>query len=186
MFFLSKKKYKLLLKKKRKSFQIFYKGGSSFFFKGFLGIMEYSFNFKNFKIFLEKKKTFFKIKSFFFFSKNLYSFKKTLQLIFIGCSFGWYSGLEFSGRGFSIYCNKNFLKFNIGYSHGIALIQPSELTIVNSKSSKNKIFLHSFNFFLLRNFSFKIRSLRTVDSYKGRGIKYDGEILNLKVGKRGI
>ena len=76
MFFLSKKKYKLLLKKKRKSFQIFYKGGSSFFFKGFLGIMKYSFNFKNFKIFLEKKIFYLKLNHFFFFLKIYIHLKK--------------------------------------------------------------------------------------------------------------
>ena len=189
-----KKKRILLLKKKRYSFQIFLKN-SSLIFKGFLGSFILSGvyelrlllfkNLNNNNCMASVNKSLL-IKKIFFFCKNLYSLKKIFHYIFLGCSFGWFFSLEFSGRGFFFRCKKNYLIINLGLSHAVGLLQPKLLKVYINKKYKNKVTLYSINFFKIRNFIFKIRSLKKVDTYKGRGTKCENEVLKLKIGKRGI
>lgn len=177
------KKRLLLSKKKLKSFNIFFEN-SFFIFNGFLGKIKYKFSKKILKVVLKKKNNSFLLKKLFFFSKSLYFFQKILNFIFVGCCFGWFLTLEFSGRGYSFICNQKSVKINLGFSHGIGVLQSKNISLVTNKSLKNKIFVHSIDFFFLKNFSFKLRSLRPLDSYKGRGLKYENELVKLKVGKR--
>ena len=180
-----KKSYLLLRKKKHKSFNIFFKSPFFFIFKGFLGECFFKISKKFIKVCLKKiKSKLFLVQKVIFFSKNLYSFEKFLRNVFLGSSFGWFCTLEFSGRGYFINCNKNSVKINLGFSHGIGVLQKKSLTIISKKSFRNKIILHSNNFFILKNFSYKMKFLRPLDCYKGRGVKFFNENIKLKVGKR--
>ena len=177
---------KLILKKKKyKSFSIFFKTPFFFIFKGFLLDLKFKVSKKNLGVLLKKVncKAFLVLKIIFF-CRSLYSFKKFIRMLFLGCSFGWFNILEFSGRGYFINCNKNTIKINLGFSHGIGILQSYKLTFISKKSLRNKVILYSGDLFFLRNISFKVRSLRPVDSYKGRGVKYLEEKIKLKVGKR--
>lgn len=75
------------------------------------------------------------------------------------------------------------LAFSLGFSHYIKYLLPDGITIEIDKKSGQEIILHSFDKELLGLVASQIRSLRPPEPYKGKGIKYDGEIIHRKAGK---
>ena len=77
--------------------------------------------------------------------------------------------------------HSNLVELKLGFSHTITLSIPNEikLTII-----KNTLVLESADQILLGNFSATIKSFKTPDSYKGKGICYKNEVLLLKAVKK--
>ena len=102
-----------------------------------------------------------------------------------GVTEGYTKTLELVGVGYKASHQENLLDLSLGYSHNIIVEIPKELTIVTAqeKGKNPKITLSSIDKQLLGQVAAKIRSLRKPEPYKGKGVKFEGEILRRKAGK---
>ena len=103
----------------------------------------------------------------------------------VGVSTGYKKELELVGVGYRATNNGNTIEFALGYTHPIIMVLPSEIK-VETKSERNKnplIILESCDKQLLGQVCAKIRSFRKPEPYKGKGIKFVGEVIRRKSGK---
>jgi large subunit ribosomal protein L6 len=103
----------------------------------------------------------------------------------VGVSEGYKKELELVGVGYKATNNGNIIDMSLGYSHNIYLIVPSELK-VETKMEKGKnpiITLQGTDKQLIGLVASKIKSLRKSEPYKGKGIKFVGEVIRRKAGK---
>ena len=94
--------------------------------------------------------------------------------------------MELVGVGYRAQATGQVLELSLGYSHAIYIKLPAEVS-VETKSERNKnplIILESQDKQLLGQVCAKIRSLRKPEPYKGKGIKFVGEIIRRKSGKK--
>ena len=102
-----------------------------------------------------------------------------------GVTEGFERKLELIGVGFKASNSGNLLDLALGYSHNIIVEIPSELKISTSqeKGQNPTITLSGIDKQLLGQVAAKIRSLRKPEPYKGKGVRYMGEIVRKKAGK---
>ncbi|MDY3857721.1 MAG: 50S ribosomal protein L6 [Muribaculaceae bacterium] len=103
----------------------------------------------------------------------------------VGVSTGYRKEMELVGVGYRATATGQVLELALGYSHAIYIKLPAEVK-VEAKSERNKnplIILESDDKQLLGQVCAKIRSLRKPEPYKGKGIKFVGEIIRRKSGK---
>lgn len=102
-----------------------------------------------------------------------------------GVSNGYKIKLELVGVGYKASAQENVLELSLGYSHSIFLAIPSEIKIVaaQEKGSNPIITLEGNDKQLIGQVAAKIRSLRKVEPYKGKGIRFVGEQIRRKAGK---
>jgi large subunit ribosomal protein L6 len=100
----------------------------------------------------------------------------------IGVSKGFEKRLEMTGVGYRAAFNDGRLVLFLGYSHDIIYAIPKEVQVVMEKPTV--ILLKSCDKQLLGQVAAEIRSLRPPEPYKGKGIKYEGERIVRKVGKK--
>lgn len=103
----------------------------------------------------------------------------------VGVSEGYRKEMELVGVGYRATATGQVLELALGYSHAIYIKLPPEVK-VEAKSERNKnplIILESDDKQLLGQVCAKIRSLRKPEPYKGKGIKFVGEIIRRKSGK---
>jgi len=102
-----------------------------------------------------------------------------------GVSKGWTKELELVGVGYRASNQGQVLDLAIGYSHTVVMLIAPEVKIeAISQKGKNPIVkLTSHDKQLVGQVAAKIRSLRKPEPYKGKGIKFVGEILRRKAGK---
>jgi large subunit ribosomal protein L6 len=102
-----------------------------------------------------------------------------------GVSAGWTKQLELVGVGYRASNQGNKLDLAVGYSHNIVLdIAPEVIVETVSDKGKNPIVkLTSHDKQLVGQVAAKIRSFRKPEPYKGKGIKFVGEIIRRKAGK---
>jgi large subunit ribosomal protein L6 len=102
-----------------------------------------------------------------------------------GVSKGFEIKLELVGVGYRAENQGQVLDLVLGYSHHIYLQLPSEITVeaVTDKRSNPIVTLKSYDKQLLGQVAAKIRSFRMPEPYKGKGIKFVGEIIRRKAGK---
>ena len=104
----------------------------------------------------------------------------------VGVSTGFKKELEIVGVGYrATNKGKDVLELALGYSHVIYMKMPPEVT-VEAKTERNKnplITLESADKQLLGQICAKIRSFRKPEPYKGKGVKFVGEVIRRKSGK---
>ncbi len=102
-----------------------------------------------------------------------------------GVTEGYVKKLELVGVGFKAANQGNILDLALGYSHNIVFEIPKELKVATSqeKGQNPIITLESVDKQLLGQVCAKIRSLRKPEPYKGKGVKFVGEVLRRKAGK---
>ena len=103
----------------------------------------------------------------------------------VGVSEGYKKEMELVGVGYRANATGQVLDLALGFSHAIYIKLPSEIK-VEAKSERNKnplIILESADKQLLGQVCAKIRSLRKPEPYKGKGIKFVGEVIRRKSGK---
>ena len=102
-----------------------------------------------------------------------------------GVSKGWTKDLELVGVGYRASNQGQKLDLALGFSHNIVLELAPEVKIEKvSEKGKNPIIkLSSFDKQLVGQIAAKIRSFRAPEPYKGKGVKFVGEILRRKAGK---
>ncbi len=102
-----------------------------------------------------------------------------------GVTEGYTKKLELVGVGYKASNQGNLLDLSLGYSHNIVVEIPKELSVATlQEKGKNPIItLESIDKQLLGAVAAKIRSLRKPEPYKGKGVKFVGEVLRRKAGK---
>ncbi len=102
-----------------------------------------------------------------------------------GVSDGYKKQLELIGVGFKASNQGNLLDLALGYSHNIIFEVPKELKVATAqeKGDNPKIILEGSDKQLIGQVAAKIRGLRKPEPYKGKGIRYTGEIVRKKAGK---
>lgn len=102
-----------------------------------------------------------------------------------GVTEGFVKKLELVGVGYKASNQGNLLDLSLGYSHNIVFEIPKELKVGTAQEKgKNPIItLESIDKQLIGQVAAKIRSLRKPEPYKGKGVKFEGEVLRRKAGK---
>jgi len=102
-----------------------------------------------------------------------------------GVSEGFKLNLEIIGVGYKAAVTNNVLELQLGYSHNVYVAVPTEIkvTAVTEKGQNPKVYLEGSDKQLLGDVAAKIRSLRKVEPYKGKGIRFVGEEVRRKAGK---
>lgn len=103
----------------------------------------------------------------------------------VGVSKGWTKDLELVGVGYRASNQGQKLDLALGFSHNIVLNLAPEVKVETiSEKGKNPIIkLSSFDKQLVGQVAAKIRSFRAPEPYKGKGVKFVGEVLRRKAGK---
>lgn len=112
-------------------------------------------------------------------------YRALINNMVIGASEGFKKTLDVVGVGFRASNQGQLLELSIGFSHPIYVLLPNEIALstVSEKGQPPRIMLESTDKQLLGQVAAKIRSLRKPEPYKGKGIKYMGEVLRKKAGK---
>lgn len=102
-----------------------------------------------------------------------------------GVTEGYNKQLELVGVGYKASNQGNILDLALGYSHNIIFEVPKELKVSTSqeKGQNPMINFESIDKQLIGQVCAKIRSLRKPEPYKGKGVKFAGEVLRRKAGK---
>jgi len=102
-----------------------------------------------------------------------------------GVTEGYSKKLELIGVGFKAANQGNILDLTLGYSHNIIVEIPKELKVatIQEKGQNPTITLEGIDKQLLGQVAAKLRSLRKPEPYKGKGVRYVGEVVRKKAGK---
>ena len=112
-------------------------------------------------------------------------YRALINNMVVGVSTGFKKELEIVGVGYKAESKGQVLELSLGYSHAIYMVMPAEVK-VEAKSERNKnplITLESCDKQLLGQICAKIRSFRKPEPYKGKGVKFVGEVIRRKSGK---
>jgi len=112
-------------------------------------------------------------------------YRSLINNMVIGVSDGYKKDLELVGVGFKASNQGQVLELNLGYSHSIFFSLPNEVSLkTETAKGKNPIItLESIDKELIGQIAAKIRSLRKVEPYKGKGVRFVGEQVRRKAGK---
>ena len=100
-----------------------------------------------------------------------------------GVTEGFERKLEIQGIGYRVQQAGRNLTFALGYSHPIVFALPEGVTAEVEKQTG--ITLRGVDKYLVGQTAAQLRALRPPDSYKGKGVRYAGEVVRKKVGKTG-
>ena len=102
-----------------------------------------------------------------------------------GVSDGFKIEMDLVGVGYKASNTGNVLDLSLGYSHSVVFSIPDEVKVatVTEKGKNPTIILEGFDKQLIGQVAAKIRSLRKVEPYKGKGIRFVGEVIRRKAGK---
>ena len=112
-------------------------------------------------------------------------YRALIHNMVVGVSEGYKKTLELVGVGYRVENQGNLIQFALGYTHPIYLMLPPEVK-VETKSERNQnplVILESVDKQLIGQICAKIRSFRKPEPYKGKGVKFQGEIIRRKAGK---
>ena len=99
-----------------------------------------------------------------------------------GVSKGFSKTLEVVGVGFKVAVKGNIIDLSVGYSHPVLLELPKGL---EAKAEGTKLTISGIDKELVGEFAARVRRVREPEPYKGKGIKYENEIIRRKAGKSG-
>lgn len=112
-------------------------------------------------------------------------YRSLIQNMVTGVSEGYKKTLELIGVGYRVSNQGQVLEFALGYTHNIFMSLPPEIKI-ETKSERNQnplVILESADKQLIGQVCAKIRSFRKPEPYKGKGVRFQGEIVRRKAGK---
>ncbi len=107
-------------------------------------------------------------------------YRSLISNMIAGVTLGFTKILEINGVGFKAEVKGKTIVLNLGYSHAIELDIPSGLEV---KVEKNVVTITGIDKQLVGQFAAVIRSKREPEPYKGKGIKYQDEVIRRKAGK---
>ncbi|MGB3182277.1 MAG: 50S ribosomal protein L6 [Cyclobacteriaceae bacterium] len=112
-------------------------------------------------------------------------YRSLINNMVIGVNEGYKKELELVGVGYKASAQGNVLELNLGYSHSIFFEVPEEIKVsAETPKGKNPIVtLEGIDKQLVGQVAAKLKSLRKVEPYKGKGIRFLGEQVRRKAGK---
>ncbi|ASN21144.1 50S ribosomal protein L6 [Paenarthrobacter sp. CCNWLY172] len=117
-------------------------------------------------------------------SRSLHGLTRTLIANMIqGVTEGYEKKLEIVGTGYRVQAKGSDLEFALGYSHPVNVSAPEGITFV--VEGPTKLSVSGINKQQVGEVAANIRKLRKPDPYKGKGVRYAGEVIRRKVGKAG-
>ncbi|AZU00207.1 MULTISPECIES: 50S ribosomal protein L6 [Brevibacterium] len=117
-------------------------------------------------------------------SRSLHGLSRTLiNNMIVGVTDGYSKALEIVGTGYRVLAKGSNLEFALGYSHPIVVEPPEGISF--SVDGQTKVAVHGIDKQLVGETAANIRKLRKPEPYKGKGVRYAGEIVRRKVGKAG-
>ena len=112
-------------------------------------------------------------------------YRSLINNMVIGVSEGYKKTLELVGVGYRASNNGQVLELSLGYTHAIYLGLAPEIKVqtISERNQNPLIVLESCDKQLLGQVCAKIRSFRKPEPYKGKGVKFQGEVVRRKAGK---
>ena len=117
-------------------------------------------------------------------SRSLHGLTRTLiSNNIVGVTQGYTKGLEVVGTGYRVQAKGNSLEFALGYSHSITVDPPAGISF--EVEGNNKLTVRGIDKQAVGEVAANIRKLRKPEPYKGKGVRYAGEVVRRKAGKSG-
>ena len=117
-------------------------------------------------------------------SRSLHGLSRTLiNNMIVGVTEGYSKALEIVGTGYRVQAKGSNLEFALGYSHPITVEPPAGITF--AVEGQNKVTVSGIDKQQVGEVAANIRKLRKPEPYKGKGVRYAGEVVRRKVGKAG-
>lgn len=117
-------------------------------------------------------------------ARQLHGLSRTLVANMVqGVSEGFQRRLEIQGIGYRAQVQGRNLTLTVGYSHPVQIAPPEGIQL--AVESNTNVIVSGFDKELVGNIAAKIRDVRPPEPYKGKGIRYAGEVVRRKAGKAG-
>ena len=117
-------------------------------------------------------------------SRALHGLSRTLVANMVtGVTAGYSKTLEIVGTGYRVQARGADLEFSLGYSHPISVPAPDGITF--EVQAPTRFVVHGIDKQQVGEVAANIRKLRKPEPYKGKGVRYQGEVVRRKVGKAG-
>ena len=117
-------------------------------------------------------------------SKAFHGLTRTLvNNLVVGVTAGYEKKLEIHGVGYRVALKGGTLEFSLGYSHPVVVPAPEGITF--AVDTPTRFSVSGIDKQLVGETAANIRKLRKPDPYKGKGVRYAGEVIRRKVGKTG-
>ena len=115
-------------------------------------------------------------------AKSLHGLSRTLlENMVMGVTQGWNKGLELVGVGYRAALEDTTLVLNVGFSHQVKVVPPVGITF--EVPDNTKVNVKGVDKQLVGETAAQIRRVRPPEPYKGKGIRYIGEVVRRKAGK---
>ncbi|MEI8056100.1 MAG: 50S ribosomal protein L6 [Actinomycetes bacterium] len=117
-------------------------------------------------------------------SRSLHGLTRTLvSNMVVGVTDGYQKNLEISGTGYRVALKDDTLEFALGFSHPVIIPAPAGITF--AVETPTKFSVAGIDKQQVGEVAAKLRKLRKPDPYKGKGVRYAGEVIRRKAGKAG-
>lgn len=117
-------------------------------------------------------------------SRSLHGLTRTLiSNQILGVTEGYSKGLEVVGTGYRVAAKGSSIEFALGYSHSITVDPPAGISF--EVEGNNKLTVKGIDKQAVGEVAANIRKLRKPEPYKGKGVRYAGEVVRRKAGKSG-
>ena len=117
-------------------------------------------------------------------SKSLHGLSRTLIANMVtGVTTGYSKTLEIVGTGYRVTAKGNDLEFALGFSHPVPVPAPDGITF--RVETPTRFVVEGIDKQKVGEVAANIRKLRKPDPYKGKGVRYQGEVIRRKAGKAG-
>ncbi|WP_232663765.1 50S ribosomal protein L6 [Pseudonocardia sp. TRM90224] len=117
-------------------------------------------------------------------NKAMHGLSRTLvNNLVIGVTAGYEKKLEIVGVGYRVALKGSALEFSLGFSHPVVIQPPEGITF--AVESPIKFSVSGIDKQLVGETAANIRKIRKPEPYKGKGVRYAGEVVRRKVGKTG-
>ena len=117
-------------------------------------------------------------------SRALHGLSRSLvNNLVVGVTAGYEKRMEIHGVGYRVVLKGSTLEFALGYSHPISVTAPEGITFAVENPTRFSV--AGIDKQLVGEIAANIRKLRKPDPYKGKGVRYAGEVIRRKVGKTG-
>ena len=111
-------------------------------------------------------------------------YRSLIKDMVIGVTTGFTKSLIITGVGFRAEVKGKELTMNLGYSNDFIVLIPDGLTV--TADANGKVSVSGISKQMVGEFCAQLRSLRKPEPYKGKGIRYETEVIRRKVGKTGV
>ena len=117
-------------------------------------------------------------------NRSLHGLTRTLiNNMVVGVSQGYRKNLEISGVGYRAQMDGKNLVLNVGYSHPVRMTAPDG--VAYAMEGQTKVSVEGIDKQMVGEEAARIRKVRPPEPYKGKGIRYEGEVVRRKAGKAG-